>query len=219
MKVRFLTTVVVSVFCLSCAPLASASLITVNFDNMAAECCAENAANINNVFDSRLTFGMLTLDGGMVVNTFKDATSAPNVYATSDPAPVASTGVPIPFSGALPGRIDMTFSSAVSDVAFDVINGGMASTFTAYAFDVHGNPLGVDTLNLNCAICSGSVGHVWFDFGNISKVIVRSGQLAGVVNFAVDTINFAAVPEPGSLMLLGSAIILGWSQRKRFLNR
>jgi hypothetical protein len=219
MKVRFLTTLAVSILCLSSVPLASASLITVNFDNMAAQCCDGNVTNIHNGIDSRLTFGVLTINGGMVADSFKNATSAPNVYATSDPAPVAFAGAPMPFAGALPGHIDMTFSSPVSDVAFDVINGGMASTFTALAFDAHGNPLGVDNFNLSCSSCSGSVGHVWFDFGGVRSIDIRSGQLAGGVNFAVDTIKFSTVPEPGTLMLLGSAIVLGWRQRKRFFNR
>jgi hypothetical protein len=77
----------------------------------------------------------------------------------------------------------------------------------------------VDNFNLSCSICSGSVGHVWFDFGGVRSIDIRSGQLAGGVNFAVDTIRFSAVPEPGTLMLLGSAIVLVWGQRKRFFNR
>jgi len=217
MKVRLLIALAVFVTRLSGAPLASASQITVDFDEMSATCCVRNFSSISNVLDSRLTFGMLTIDGGMVVDSFKNATSAPNVYATSDPAPIAFAGAPTPLGGGLPGHIDMAFSSAVSDVAFDIINGGLASTVAAYAFDSHGRPLGVDNVNLKCSVCSGSVGHVWFDFGGISSIVVRSGQFASVVNFALDTIKFAAVPEPGTMMLMGSAIALGWSQRKRFL--
>ena len=201
MKVRVLAVLAVMMVCLGCVPLANASLIVVNFDNIAAPCCGGNG------LDPWMTFGMMRIDGGMVIRD-SNATTAPNVYANFN--------VSSPNNSSMPGRIVMMFSSPVSDVGFDIINGSAASSITAYAFDSHGNPIGVDTINLNCSTCSGAVGHVWFDLAGISEVEMRSSRPTSFMGFAVDTVKFSAVPEPGSLLLLGGGLVALWSQRKRF---
>lgn len=215
MKIRLITALTVVALCLICIPQARASVITVDFDNMAA-CCAANLFNSNGAAASAwLTFGVMRIDGGMVVAD-PNATSAPNVYAAFGAAP------PIGNNVGHSGSIEMMFSSGVSNLGFDVINGGMASGFMAFAYDPNGNQLGVDILQLSCSSCVGDVGHVSFNFGDIGKVIVVSGPASTLGHFAVDTVTFTApatVPEPASLALLGSGIIALWSMRKRVSSR
>jgi hypothetical protein len=46
---------------------------------------------------------------------------------------------------------------------------------------------------------------------------VRSRPSAtNFTGFAVDTVTFSTVPEPGSMAFLGSGIIALWSVRRRF---
>ena len=215
MKVRFITVLGVAMLCLGCVSLAGASEITVNFDNISASCCAGNNT-LQSGTGSWLTFGVMRIDGGMVIQD-PYATSAPNVYLASNILPPTSNNLPT--SSNLLGHIEMLFSSPVSNIGFDVINGGAASLFTAYALDSHGNTLGTETFNLNCASCTGAVEHVSFDTGGISEVVVRSGASStNFVDFAVDTVKFSTAPEPGGLALMGSGIVALWSQRKRLFS-
>jgi hypothetical protein len=208
MKARILTALTIAIVCVGCVPLASASQITVNFDNIAATCCVGDATTSNG-FGSWMTFGVMRIDGGMVIAD-PNATSAPNVYAVLSVLPPNSRNLPL-------GNVEMMFSSPVSNIGFDVINGNAASAFTAYAFGSGGNPLGTETFNLNCGTCTGAVGHVTFDIGGISEVLVRSRPSAtNFTGFAVDTVTFSTVPEPGSMAFLGSGIIALWSVRRRF---
>jgi hypothetical protein len=216
MKARFLMALGIATLCLGCMALAGASQITVNFDNMSVGCCLGNNT-LQNELGSWLTFGVMRINGGMVMAD-PHATTAPNVYEAFSVVPLASNNLPT--NGSAPSPIEMMFSSPVSDIGFDVINGGAASTFTAYAFGSHGNPLGTETFSLNCGSCTGAVEHVSFDIGGISQVVVRSVvSAANFTDFAVDTVSFSTVPEPGSLALLGSGIVALWSQRKRIVNR
>jgi hypothetical protein len=217
MKVRFLMVLGMAMLCLGCASLAGASQITVNFDNMSAACCAGNNNTTQDVLSKWLSFGVMRIDGGMVIQD-PYATSAPNVYWASNVLPPMSNN--LPGSNNVADRVEMLFASPVSNVGFDVINGGAPSTFTAYAFGSGGNALGTETFTLNCATCTGAVEHVTFDFGGIGEVVVRSGaSSANFIDFAVDTVKFSTVPEPGGLALMGSGIVALWSQRKRLFNR
>jgi len=105
----------------------------------------------------------------------------------------------------------MNFSSPVSDVGLDVITGGAAGAFTVSVFDASGNILGVNTVNLN----SGASQRVWFNVSGISEVVVRGVTAGNPIPFAVDTIQFSSVPEPASLMLMGTGIAGLWGLRKR----
>jgi PEP-CTERM motif len=217
MKVRFLMVLGMAMLCLGYASLAGASQITVNFDNMSAACCAGNNNTTQDVLSKWLSFGVMRIDGGMVMQD-PHATSAPNVYEAFNVLPPLSNN--LSGSNNVPDRVEMLFASPVSNVGFDVINGGAPSTFTAYAFGSGGNALGTETFTLNCATCTGAVEHVSFDFGGIGEVVVRSGaSSANFIDFAVDTVKFSTVPEPGGLALMGSGIVALWSQRKRLFNR
>lgn len=209
MKVRLFTALAVTIFCLDCVSVAGASQITVNFDNLTTTCCSGNAP-LSNSLNSWLTFGVMRIGGGTVMKDV-NATTPPNVYAAADLSQSNQSN--------LPEHVEMVFSSPVSNVSFDVINGGAASSFTAFVFDAHGNPLGVDTINLNCWNCSGAVSRVSFDFGGIGEVVVRNSLASSFVDFAVDTVRFSTVPEPGGLMLLGTAVVAVCSLRKRFIDR
>jgi hypothetical protein len=212
MRIKLLGAVVTALLFLGCVPLANAAPIMVDFDSIAATCCYGDVIP-NTGRGPQLTFGILQINNGVVMDNsgWGGATTLPNLYGTCDFCTLAD-------GSTLPGNIDMIFASPVSSVGFDVINGFNASQFFGYAFDSNGLLLGTDMLDLNCINCGGDVGHMSFAFGGISQVVVTSLQGAGNVDFAVDTISYNAVPEPGSLMLLGSGVIGLWSQRKRFFN-
>lgn len=215
MRFRLVAAAAVALLCLGCVPFASAAPITVDFDSIAATCCYGDVIP-NTGRGPQLTFGILQMNNGVVMDNSgwnNLATTAPNLYGTSDFFALGDGSF-------LPGNIDMVFASSVSSVDFDIINGAGASTFTTFAFDINGNTLATNMLDLNCFGCGGEVGHVSLGVSGIFQVVVLSGQGSGSIDFAVDTITYngSAVPEPGSLMLLGSGLIGLWSQRKRFFN-
>lgn len=213
MRLRLFVAAAIAALCLGSVPSASAAPITVDFDSIAATCCYSDVTP-NTGRGPQLTFGILQINNGVVMDNSgwsNLATTAPNLYGTCDYCTLAD-------GSGLPGNIDMIFSGTVSSVDYDVINGSGAATFTSYAFDINGNTLGTNLLSLNCFGCGNEVGHVSFAASGIWQVVVLSGQGTGSIDFAVDTITYNSIPEPGSLMLLGSGLIGLWSQRKRFFN-
>lgn len=208
MRIRLLSVLATTLLCFGCVTVASAG--SVNFDDVTVPCCYAN------VTYSPVNYPGVTFYNGVILDNSgwnNEATTAPNLLATSDFDPLADGSF-------LAGNIDAHFSSPVSNVNFDVINGFSASDFTAFAFDTNGNLLGSMVLTLNDFGSAGDTGHVTFGFGNISEVVIDSSQGSGSIDFASDTWswNGSSVPEPGSLMLLGSGIVGLWSQRKRFFN-
>ena len=197
MKVRLITALALVTLSMSCVTMANASQITVDFDNVGVI----DALTLSNNASSQLAFGIMQIHNGAVTSNFVGATSAPNVYAVG---PVAASNLQA-------SNIEMNFSSPVSDVGLDVITGGAAGAFTVYAFDASGNILGVNTVNLN----SGGSQRVWFNVSGISEVVVRGVPGGTPIPFAVDTIQFSSVPEPASLMLMGTGIAGLWGLRKR----
>jgi hypothetical protein len=65
----------------------------------------------------------------------------------------------------------------------------------------------------------GSVAHVALNVSDVFQVVIDSGQGTGNIDFATDTWswNGTTTPEPGTFLLLGTAITGLWSQRKRLL--
>jgi hypothetical protein len=108
--------------------------------------------------------------------------------------------------GTLDGYIDLTFSSLVNNLNFDLINGAGAYTFTVNFYDVLDNVIEVDLMSLNSFASTGSVGHIAGSVGNIAKV-----RILGNEDFAIDTISFeiarSEVPEPASLALFALGLL------------
>jgi len=108
--------------------------------------------------------------------------------------------------GTLDGYIDLTFSSLVNNLNFDLINGTSAYTFTVNFYDVLDNVIEVDLISLNSFATAGSVGHIAGSVGNIAKV-----RILGNEDFAIDTISFELarneVPEPASLALFALGLL------------
>ena len=206
MRFRSLTLMIAS-FCLACSSFAMAG--SVDFDNVSAP------GFFNQTTYSPTVYPGVTFFNGVILSNVgwnNEATTAPNLYATSDYLPLSDGSL-------LPGNIDAVFSSPVSNVNFDIINGFGPADFTAFAFDSNGVTLATVVVTLNQFTDPGDTAHIALNASNIFQVVVISGQGVGAVDFATDTWswNGTPIPEPGSLLLLGSAIIGLWTQRKRFL--
>ena len=105
MKVSLTAAVAVLTLVMGYASIASASVVTVDFDNVGVT----NTA-LTNSADSPMTFGLMQISNGAITSGFAGATTAPNVYAAD----------PVIASGVAPSNIDMNFLSPVSDVGFDI---------------------------------------------------------------------------------------------------
>jgi hypothetical protein len=167
-----------------------AAPITRNFDELGApvDCCfGSGAYNV-------VSYPDLTVSSGpsAVVMNYQGwanmQTSGDNLYGTLD------------------GYIDLTFSSLVNNLNFDIINGAGAYTFTVNFYDVLDNVIEVDLMSLNSFATAGSVGHIAGSVGNIAKV-----RILGNEDFAIDTISFelarSEVPEPASLALFALGLL------------
>jgi PEP-CTERM motif len=207
---RLFAVATLSILLFGCVPLASAG--SADFDNVAAPCCFGSAvyAPVTGYPPATFLFGV-TLDNSGWNN---EATSPPNVLATSDFLPTAN--------GYLFGNIDAVFSTPVCDVQFDVINGYGAAVFTA---DVFNGPVLVaqSSVFLNSFTSPGDTAHIVFPISNITEIIVSSGQVPGSIDFATDTWTWSdccstPTPEPSSLLLMGSGVLgLGGLLRRRLL--
>jgi hypothetical protein len=199
---------------LLCLVAAAAQAGTVDFDSISATCCFADVTP-GTGRGPFLNFGWMTIDGGVVMNSSGWAgkvTTAPNLYGTADSSKLADDSL-------LPGFITMAFPTPISGLGFDIINGSVSSYFTATAYDALLNVVDTDVVELGCFECSsGAIGGMTLT-GDISRVIVTSGQGAGYIDFAVDTIvGDGAVPEPGTfgLFIAGGivAVLSRWRARR-----
>jgi hypothetical protein len=175
---------------------SNAAPITRNFDELGApvNCCfGSGAYNV-------VSYPDLTVSSGpsAVVMNYQGwsnmQTSGVNLYGTLD------------------GFIDLTFSSLVNGLNFDLINGTSDYTFIVNFYDILDNVIEVDLMSLSGFTTQGSVGHIAGNVGNIAKV-----RILGNEDFAIDTISFEIaaptnnVPEPGNLVLfaLGALSLFG----------
>lgn len=195
-------------FCLACTTLAIAG--SVNFDNVTAPAFFADVPSY-----APTVYPGVQFNNGVILNDSdyaNMATTKPNLYATSDFDALGDGSF-------LPGNIDAVFSSVVSDVNFDLINGFGASTFNLFAFDSSGSTIYFNVVNLCAFGDTCSVAHINMNVPGISQVVIDSNQGTGLIDFATDTWtwNSSTTPEPGTLVLLGTALTGFWSQRKRFL--
>lgn len=188
----------VAVLCLVSEGALTAGL--VDFDSIAATCCydLDNPGPRGPV----LTIGILTLDGGVVMNNsgwLDKATSAPNLYGSADTVHISGYGY-------LPGSITGTFSIPVFSLTMDVINGEVPGTFTLTAYN--GADV-VDSEMVDLAYYSDPGSSATLSVsGLITSFTVTSTQEVGRRNIAIDTISFeeSSVPEPSSILLMSAAL-------------
>ncbi|WP_114226728.1 MULTISPECIES: PEPxxWA-CTERM sorting domain-containing protein [Sphingomonas] len=166
-----------------------ASAQNVNFDELTSPpvtCCYANTG----------VHGPLTYAGV----TIHDANNSGFVMNGEGWAGLQTSGANL--FGTQSGSISFDFSNPVSNLAFDLINGTSASTYTVQLFGLGNSLLDSRVLTLGSFGNSAAVGHVSFADSGIA-----SARITGSNNFAVDTISFgvSAVPEPSTwaLMLLG----------------
>lgn len=178
--------------------------VTIDFDSIPATCCFSHVVP-GGPRGPSIVFPGVAFDGGVVMDNAGWAglaPSAPNLYGTSDFAPLADASL-------LPGFILITFDSAVSAVTMDVINGLGASTFTLSAFDISGFIIGSSSIYLSSYPDPSAVGSLAYSGPGIFSLMVTSGQTPGTIDFAIDNVAYALTPapEPSTLILLGAGML------------
>jgi hypothetical protein len=191
------------------APSAQADI--VNFDSIPATCCYSDVAP-GTGRGPVLVFPGVTFNGGVVMNNTGWAnleTSPSNLYGTSDFLPLHDGSL-------LPGIISAVFSSAVTSVRLDVINGLVGADFTMTAFGAGHSFLGSTFVSLADYPTAAAVGSLSLSgLGGIYSIEITSGQGDGDIDFAIDTVEFTPVPEPGTLVLIGTGLATMLARRRR----
>jgi len=114
--------------------------------------------------------------------------------------------------GSRSGSVNFNFSTGVSGLNFDLINGTDATTFTINLFDASATLIASHNIDLNSFGGPGSVGHLAF-----AETGIHSAVITGNDDIAVDTIGFSAgVPEPATwALMIGGFGLAGTALRRR----
>lgn len=163
-----------------------------------------------------LTDGMLTLDGGVILNGDSgwhgNQTSGENLYGTSDFLPLHDQSL-------LSGQITGTFSSLVDRLRLDIINGYQEAQFTLKIYDGSGVMVSFISALVGAYPTSSAVSFEMIFPGLIKSFEVSSGQVVGEIDFAIDSLQYetsAAIPEPATFALIGLGLLgLGAVRRYR----
>ncbi|MGD0013139.1 MAG: PEP-CTERM sorting domain-containing protein [Bryobacteraceae bacterium] len=194
--------------------VASAFAGSVNFDEISATCCYADVVP-GTGRGPLLTYPGATFDGGVVMSNdgwVNVATTAPNLYGTTD-------SLLLNDGSSLPAYITVDFSSPVAWLALDLINGAGSSNFTVTAYDAADIEVGSTTVNLTNFGQTGSVQRVTLSASGILSAVITSGQAAGKIDFAIDTVDWpggTGIPEPGSMLLIGTGLLVWASLSRRF---
>ena len=178
--------------------LGSAQAVTVNFDEFTSPpitCCYGNPSQ-----GVPVVYPTVTITGGTSGTIMNGSgwnnlqTSGENLYGTLD------------------GSMLLAFNQATSGLSLDVINGTGAAPFTVSLYDASSMLLATSTVNL--PNWGGPSGIAHFSFATSG---VYSATVTGNSDFAIDTIQFAPVPEPETyaLMLAGLAAVGAMVRRQR----
>lgn len=201
---RLLSTFVATATMLLVPAVAGATSIAINFDQFNSPpvtCCYSNTGVTGPVIYPEVTVtGLGTLTGVMNFQGWANMqTSGANLYGST-------------LGGARANGIDLTFTSGVSNLFFDVIDGTNPATFTVTFFDSAKNIVFSTSAALSGFTSPGSVHRFGSNVGNI-----WSAEIRGNDNFAIDTVNFDtnAVPEPASLVLLGTGLAFAVARLRR----
>ncbi len=195
-------------------PAASfGSLISVTFDEPQFSGAPAHFALVSTggAFGPEIHVGGVTFNGGVVLNESAfagEAATTSNLYATFNGHFLLQDG------SSLPGIIAGTLASAATSISLDVFNGHSAANFTLTGFSAGNSIVASDTVfltafNSMAPAQNSSVGSLNIGGPSIAYFTVTSNQGAGLTDFAIDTVNITATPEPASIVMWGPGIVVG----------
>jgi hypothetical protein len=175
--------------------LGTANAAVINFDEFTSPPVTGSYSDTG--IAGPLVYPSVTVDGGpsaRVMNGtgwLNEQTSGENLFGTED------------------GFITLDFTSPVSNLVMDVLNGTGGSIFTVDLYDSFGTLFSSTNNNLPDWP---SAWHYSYAGGGISQA-----KILGNNDFAVDTISFdtSEIPEPATLTLVGAGLVGAFAGRRR----